>query len=116
MRISNYIRLASLGLSVLLLSCSKEKEPYSGWAVKGGTADGIQYSSLDQINVSTVKNLKQVWSYASGDADTVDNRTQIQCNPIVVEGVLYGTSPSLKPFALDAATGKEIWKFNPPGK
>jgi quinoprotein glucose dehydrogenase len=108
--------LYSAFLGLVILSCSKEKDPYSGWGIKGGTADGLQFSSLDQINISNVKNLQQTWSYASGDADTANNRTQIQCNPIMVDGILYGTSPSLKPFALDAATGKELWKFGPPGK
>jgi quinoprotein glucose dehydrogenase len=50
--------------------------------------------------------------YESGDADTVSN-SQIQCNPIVIDGVLYGINPHLKLFALDAATGKEKWVFNP---
>src|SRR5262249_39544690 len=36
-----------------------------------------------------------------------------QCNPVIVDGVLYATSPELKVFALNAATGKEIWTFDP---
>jgi quinoprotein glucose dehydrogenase len=111
------MRLVSLlFISLAVISCSKEKLAYSEWKIKGGTADGIQYSSLNAINPSNVKNLKLAWSYASGDADTANNRSQIQCNPIVVDGILYGTSPSLKPFAIDASTGKEIWKFSPPAK
>jgi quinoprotein glucose dehydrogenase len=42
-----------------------------------------------------------------------DDRTQIQCNPLIIDGVLYGTSPKLRVFALNAATGKRIWEFNP---
>jgi len=86
---------------------------YSSWRIKGGTADGIQYSSLSQINKQNVGSLKVAWMYSPRDADTVKNRTQIQCNPIMVDGILYGTTATLKPFALDAATGKEIWKFDP---
>ena len=41
------------------------------------------------------------------------NHSQIQCNPIIVDGVLYGTSPQLKVIALDAATGAERWVFDP---
>lgn len=105
--------LVSIFLLTILFGCGK-KDPYANWEVKGGTPAGLQYSSIKQINKENVANLKQAWSYASGDADTVNNRSQIQCNPIVIDGILYGTSPALKPFALDAATGKEIWKFNPP--
>lgn len=105
--------LALLILCVALIACGK-KDPYTNWEIKGGTPDGLQYSSLKQINKENVAALKVAWSYASGDADTLNNRSQIQCNPIVVDGILYGTSPALKPFALDANTGKELWKFSPP--
>ncbi len=108
------MRLLFIILSLSFLACTQNKKSYSGWEIKGGTADGIQYSWLDEVNTSNIKDLRLAWTYSSGDADTVNNRTQIQCNPIVVEGVLYGTSPSLKPFALEASTGKEIWKFTPP--
>jgi quinoprotein glucose dehydrogenase len=99
----------------IFLACSK-KNPYAQWEVKGGTPDGQQYSTLSQINKENVATLTVAWTYASGDADTASNRSQIQCNPIMIDGVLYGTSPALKPFALEAATGKELWKFNPPGQ
>ena len=52
------------------------------------------------------------WTYASGGA-SAEGRSQIQCNPIVVDGVLYATSPLIKVFALDAATGREKWSFDP---
>ena len=110
---------------LLLLSCNSNKTEtpvtstdyavietdLATWKVKGGNAEGTQYSSLSQINKDNVRSLKLAWDYKSGDADTIQNRSQIQCNPIIVDGVLYATSPILKAFALDAATGKEIWKF-----
>lgn len=99
-------------VGLLFFGCS-EQQKYNSWKIKGGTSDGVQYSSLEQINNENVQNLRVAWSYHSGDADTVGNRTQIQCNPIIVDGLLYATSPSLKAFAIDAASGKEYWKFNP---
>jgi quinoprotein glucose dehydrogenase len=84
-----------------------------GWKIKGGTADGIQYSQLDRINRENVNQLQVAWRFRSGDADTINNRTQIQCNPIVVGNVLYGTTPALKAFALEANSGKLLWKFEP---
>ena len=50
--------------------------------------------------------------YNTGDADS-SNRTQIQCNPIIVDGILYGSSPKLKFFALNAAIGSKLWSFDP---
>ncbi|MBU1822098.1 MAG: PQQ-binding-like beta-propeller repeat protein, partial [Bacteroidetes bacterium] len=70
------------------------------------------YSSLTQISEENVQNLKVAWTYASGGADTVRNSTQMQCNPIVIDGVLYGVSANTQAFAINAATGKELWKTN----
>lgn len=50
--------------------------------------------------------------YHTGDLDTNRN-SEIQCNPIIVNDMLYGTSPKLKLFALNAATGKQKWVFDP---
>jgi quinoprotein glucose dehydrogenase len=105
------MRFSLLLFIVLFITCSKPEQKYTGWKIKGGTADGIQYSALNQIHKENVNKLKVAWMYNSGDADTINNRTQIQCNPIIVNGVLYGTSPSLKAFAINAATGKQLWKY-----
>ncbi|HKI44320.1 MAG TPA: PQQ-binding-like beta-propeller repeat protein, partial [Balneolales bacterium] len=69
-----------------------------------------QYSRLDQINRQNVHNLKVAWIYHTGDKNV---QSQIQCNPLMINGVLYGTSPRLKVFALNAANGKQIWRFDP---
>ncbi|MEK6782018.1 MAG: PQQ-binding-like beta-propeller repeat protein [Bacteroidota bacterium] len=97
----------------LLISCNQSNDQYTGWKVKGGTPDGIQYSQLDEITKGNVHKLQVAWTYRTHDADTINNRTQLQCNPIIVDGVLYATSAQLKAFAVDAATGKELWRFEP---
>lgn len=102
-----------LGLWAFCLSCSLEADrTYQSWEVRGGDATSIRYSSLDQIDTSNVDQLQEAWSYATGDADTAKN-SQIQANSIVIDQTLYATSPGLKVFALDAATGEEQWVFNP---
>jgi len=82
------------------------------WAVYLGDAGGSHYSTLDQITPANVKELRPVWTYHAGGA-AASNRSQIQTNPLIIDGVLYGTSPDLQLFALDAATGRELWRFNP---
>jgi len=111
------MRSVALLAAIMLFStaCSNDNK-YTEWRVKGGTPDGIQYTSLGQITPGNVNNLTVAWTYARHDADTTTNRTQIQCNPIVVNGILYATSANLTLFALDAKTGKEIWTFNPAGE
>jgi len=101
------------GLSVLAISCSGPRDnPYAQWSVTGGGKENIHYSSLKEIDTTNVKNLRVAWVYHSGDADTA-NHSQIQCNPIIIDGVVYGTSPRLVLFALDAKTGVVRWTFNP---
>ena len=81
------------------------------WTVNGGI-DNIRYSPLTAINRSNVSTLKLAWTYDSHDAF---KGSEMQSNPIVVDGVLYATTPTLKVIAIDAATGREIWKFDPSG-
>jgi quinoprotein glucose dehydrogenase len=69
-------------------------------------------SELAQINVSNVGQLQEVWRYDAGGAGE-SGATQMQCSPIVVMGILYCTSPLLEVFALDAATGEALWRFDP---
>lgn len=98
-------------LCLLLASCQQQSSD-TDWSDFLGDPGRTHSSALDQINLDNVAQLEVAWTYNSGDADT-SNRSQIQCNPLVINGILYGTSPKSKCFALDAATGKEIWKFDP---
>jgi quinoprotein glucose dehydrogenase len=82
------------------------------WPVPLGDAGQTHYSALRQIDVGNVARLRPAWTYHSGDGSR-ENRSQIQCNPIVVDGVMYATTPALKVVALDAGTGAERWRFDP---
>jgi quinoprotein glucose dehydrogenase len=84
--------------------------PAADWPVYGGGPENIRYSTLKQIDRGNVRNLKIAWTFDTGDAF---KGSEMQCNPIIVEGVLYATTPKLRVVALDAATGKQIWAFDP---
>lgn len=103
-----------LALSIILFnSCSNSvSEDYSGWANYGGTKDANRYSSIDQINLENVTGLEEAWVFNTGDKDTA-NRSEMQCNPIVIDGTLYVTSSKFKLFALDPTSGKQKWVFDP---
>ncbi len=88
-----------------------DRAAYAGWESHGGHADGTRYSSLDQINTGNVSQLKVAWTYRTGEVDTT-NKSQIQCQPIVVDGTIFATTSRLNVFALDAATGQERWRTN----
>ncbi len=81
------------------------------WPVNGGV-DNIRYSPLAHINRSNVSTLQVAWTYDSHDAF---KGSEMQSNPIVVDGVLYVTTPTLKVVAIDAANGRELWTFDPSG-
>ncbi len=96
----------------VLVSCQSATEKYTTWEITGGSKKGIRYTSLNQVDTSNVALLKPAWVYHTGDADTA-KFSQMQCNPIVIDSVMYVTSPTLKLIALHAGTGKKIWEFNP---
>jgi quinoprotein glucose dehydrogenase len=72
------------------------------WPYYGGDPTQTRYSTLTQITRDNVKNLKVAWTYDTHDAF---KGSEMQCQPVVAHGVLYATSPTLRVFALDAATG-----------
>jgi len=82
------------------------------WPAYLGDKASTHYSPLRQITPRNVARLTVAWTYRAGDARK-DNRSQIQCNPLIIGGVLYGTTPELKVVALDAAKGIERWRFDP---
>lgn len=110
------IYLGWIFISLIIISCRNSPKnlshSYSTWETYAGTPDASRYSSHDQINTGNVSKLKVAWRYSTNDKDT-GNRSQIQCNPIIIDGYLYGISARLKLFALDAATGQEKWLFDP---
>ncbi len=82
------------------------------WPRVGNDGGATRYSPLKQINRETVKNLKVAWTYHTGDAELPD-KTTIQCTPIVIGRVMYLTTARAKIVALEAVSGRELWKYDP---
>ncbi len=91
-----------------LRASSAERE----WRTYLGDRASTHRSALDQITKENVSELEIAWTYDAGDASD-SGGSQLQFNPLVVKGVLYGVSPSLRLFALDAGNGEELWSFSP---
>jgi quinoprotein glucose dehydrogenase len=83
-----------------------QSSPNQNWPINGGAANNAHYSPLSQINRANVTGLKVAWSFDTNESGG------LQTSPIIVDGVLYGITPTQKVFALDAATGKLLWKFD----
>ena len=91
----------------------------SGWPVYGRDAGGSRYSPLTQINRENVNNLKIAWTYGAGFADikaVSARKAAFEATPILVDGLLYLTTPYNRVIALDPATGVERWTYDPQGR
>ena len=97
---------------VVMVGCTSPQKKYTVWENYGGSKENIHYSSLTEIDTNNVTQLQPAWVFNTGDADTAKS-SQIQCNPIIVDSVMYITSPTLRLFALHAGTCKKLWEFNP---
>ena len=116
MRFAGIAAAIFLGMSIALAAAqggaasstgkTQNKNHSRDWPIYGGTPENNHFSSLTQINRKNVKRLRIAWTY-----DTEESGG-LQTSPIVVDGVLYGLTPSQKVFALNAATGKLLWRFD----
>ena len=114
------LTMCALSLGGLMLDASRRDEQaarpaaassrarsYEGWTHYGGSPDQSRYSSLRQIDKSNVSRLTVAWTYDSGETGG------LQTQPIVVDDVLFGYTPTHKTFALRADTGERLWIFDP---
>ena len=92
------------------------KDP-ANWPTYWGDLAGTHYSALTEINSANVKNLQAQWM------TPIAGEGQIQATPLVVDGIMYTTGPvgaanagTTQVLALDAKTGKQIWRYDRPQK
>ncbi len=89
------------------------------WQFYGGDAGGTRSSPLRQINRQNVASLKRAWTYHMGEADRKgsgadrDRVAPFESTPLVIDDLLYFSTPSNRVIALNAETGQEIWQFDP---
>jgi quinoprotein glucose dehydrogenase len=112
-------RTCGLALALTLLALggcfskntpSPDEERWRDWRVYSGGPESIHYSGLTQIDRSNVKQLQVAWTFDAADASP---GSEMECNPVVVNGVLYATTARADVVALDAASGKLRWRFAP---
>lgn len=97
-------------MAALISIVAAASEP-SDWRSYLGNEERSHYSALSQINTGNVQQLAPAWTFRAGEV-AAGQRAEMQCNPLVVEGVMYVTLPGAKLVALDAATGRERWRFD----
>jgi glucose dehydrogenase len=105
-----FLRTA-LAAGLAVCSC-----PAQEWPSYGGDPGGMKYSPLQQIDRRNVARLKVAWTYHTGDLSDGTKwpqRSAFETTPLVVDGILYLTTPFSRLVALEAETGKELWAFDP---
>ena len=106
-------RAARLHACSVFLLCSlplAAAEPHN-WPAYLGDDARSHYSTLAQINAGNVHQLTVAWTFRAGEVGA-SPRSEMQCNPLCVDGVLYATLPGAAVIALDATTGRELWRFD----
>lgn len=107
------VPLVCAAIWLLSFSVYRNRDPYMNWTTYAGTNEGNRYSANSQINTKNVNKLKVAWIFDSGDTTKLG---QLPYNPIIIDGVMFGVTLKMNLFAVDAATGKQLWLFEPTDK
>ncbi len=106
----------SLGLLALVGSTATSATMVQEWPFYGGDQGEQHYSPLDQINRGNIRGLRPVWQWKPDEAKSAEYQTQpgaFEATPLMIGGVLYLSTPYNRVVALDAASGRQLWAYDP---
>jgi quinoprotein glucose dehydrogenase len=117
-KLSCWVWWVLLGIVLLGLDCVAHAQsvPEAGWPNYGNDAGGARYSTAAQINRDNVAQLQVAWTYRTGALDVqteLNHKAAFENTPILVDGRLFVSTPYDHVIALDPASGKKIWEFDP---
>src|SRR5215216_2600513 len=105
-------------LTVIAIACGAALMDAQGqiardWPVYGGDTGGTRFSPLARITRDNVTNLVVAWRYHTGEpAMDLPRQPSLQVTPIVVDNVMYISTPLGKVMALEPTTGRELWRYD----
>lgn len=100
-------------LIILLVWSSCRRNENRTWAVYKADAESTSYSPLKQVDKTNVNKLELAWTFHPNDARAGARFGNAECNPIIIDGVMYATSARHRLYAIEAGTGKQLWGFDP---
>jgi quinoprotein glucose dehydrogenase len=115
-RLAAFIALGTACLFVVRAAPSSPGNRTDDWPVYGHDLGGMRFSPLTQINRENVSKLKVAWVFHTGDISDGSGRPKrsgLETTPLLVDGILYLTSPFNRVFAVDPETGKQLWVYDP---
>ena len=107
----NTKRLLLFSVASILLSAGC-KDKNRNWSIYKADNESTSYSDIDQINKDNVHQLKFAWKFSPGDAMKGARFGSSECNPIIINGVMYASSARHRIYAINAENGKQIWSFD----
>ncbi|HKO81024.1 MAG TPA: c-type cytochrome, partial [Chitinophagaceae bacterium] len=105
-----YAALFFLSAFLVFIGCQNQ-EP--GWSAYKADAESSSYSALKEINTKNVHQLRLAWTFNPDDAMEGSRLAGSQCNPIIIDGIMYVASARHRIYAINAGDGKKIWSFDP---
>ena len=106
---------ASAAAAAILTGISAERGPVD-WAFWGGDPGSAHYSTLTEINTANVSRMREAWAWKAGETPLAEYGTRpgmFENTPVVIDGVMYLSTPYNKVVALNPETGSEIWSYDP---
>ena len=98
--------------STLLIACHREPDYNRSWSVYKADASSSSYSALTQVNKQNVHELQVAFQFNPDDARG-SRPGNNECNPIIIDSILYATSARHRLYAIHASTGEKIWSYDP---
>jgi quinoprotein glucose dehydrogenase len=119
-RIAVTLGAAVLGALVVRPALAQGGGQIVEWPVYGGDPGGMRYSTLTDVNRDNVSRLTRAWTWATGelpipqtDSTKAARPGTFQATPLMVNDTLYLSTPYNRVVALDASTGRQLWRFDP---
>ncbi len=106
----------ALAVVMALVFCLNADRGPADWPVWGGDQAAAHYSTLTEINTSNVARLHQAWNWATGETPLAQYGTRpgmFENTPVMIDGVVYVTTPYNRVVALEAERGKQLWAYDP---
>jgi quinoprotein glucose dehydrogenase len=108
-----FSKFLSVVSASFIMGCGLNNDTSRTWSVYRADNNSSCYSPLDQVNQRNVGRLKLAWTFNPNDARAGSRFGNAECNPIVIDGMMYATSARHRLYAINAADGKRLWDFDP---